>query len=215
MQHTRGQTRALHAKDCHGQCHRPPATVAAVPTAAPQHAKHRRRPVGTPTKDAKASPPAQLETVTPLRLPRKLGSPTRHGSRAWKLCVLAPRMLLSRAAAFRRGEWARLLAAVRRSNPPRSQRGGDDAEVVAERKREQTCAKGELSRARHLVSAAELAPGNEATWRLLTDPARRLPRPRTAVRLTWLNAGRTVSSGSARLLSRLHCGMRSEAERQG
>jgi len=59
-----------------------------------------------------------------------------------------------------------------------------DAEAVAERKCEQACAKvrkGELSRARHLLTAAELAPGNEAAWRLLANPARRPPRPRTAV----------------------------------
>ena len=55
---------------------------------------------------------------------------------------------------------------------------------MAERKREQASAKvrkGELSRARHLLTAAELAPGNEATWRMFIDPARRPLRPRTAV----------------------------------
>ena len=51
-----------------------------------------------------------------------------------------------------------------------------DAEILAERKREQACKKvraGELSRARQLLTAAELAPGNEATC-----PPR---RPRAAV----------------------------------
>ena len=92
--------------------------------------------------------------------------------------------LLARAAAFRRGEWAQLLVAARRSTPVRKQRADVAAEDVAERKREQACAKvrrGELSRARHILTAAELAPGNEATWRLLADPARRPPQPRTPV----------------------------------
>ena len=92
--------------------------------------------------------------------------------------------LLARAAAFRRGEGVQLLAAARRPNPLRKQGASIDAEAMAERKREQACAKvrkGELSRARSLLTAAELAPGNEATWRLLADPARRPPRPRAAV----------------------------------
>ena len=118
-------------------------------------------------------------------------------SRAWKLFLLAPRMLLARthlhgargrdellarAAAFRRREWAQLLVAARRSTPVRKQRADVAAEDVAERKREQACAKvrrGELSRARHILTAAELAPGNEATWRLLAGPARRPPQPHT------------------------------------
>ena len=40
---------------------------------------------------------------------------------------------------------------------------------------------GELTRARHILTAAELAPGDETTYRALTDPARRPPEPRTAV----------------------------------
>ena len=72
--------------------------------------------------------------------------------------------LLARAAAFRRGEGVQLLAAARRPNPLRKQGASIDAEAMAERKREQACAKvrkGELSRARSLLTAAELAPGNE------------------------------------------------------
>ena len=38
--------------------------------------------------------------------------------------------------------------------------------------------KGEVSRARQLLTAAELAPGTEATWEALTDPERRPPEPR-------------------------------------
>ena len=42
----------------------------------------------------------------------------------------------------------------------------------------QPCAQvrvGEVSRARQLLTATELAPGNDATWRALTDPVRRPP----------------------------------------
>ena len=138
--------------------------------------------------------------ATASRLSRARGGlDEAPASRAWRLFLLAPRMLLARthlhgargrdellarAAAFRRGEWAQLLVAARRSTPVRKQRADVAAEDVAERKREQACAKvrrGELSRARRILTAAELAPGNEATWRLLADPARRPPQPRTPV----------------------------------
>ena len=36
--------------------------------------------------------------------------------------------------------------------------------------------RGEVSRARHTLTATPLAPGDEATWEALTDPARRRPR---------------------------------------
>ena len=48
-----------------------------------------------------------------------------------------------------------LLVAARRPIPLRKQ--GASIDAMAERKREQACA--ELSRARHLLTAAELAPG--------------------------------------------------------
>ncbi|OLP97981.1 132 kDa protein [Symbiodinium microadriaticum] len=94
--------------------------------------------------------------------------------------------LLARAAAFQRGDWALLLDEARRAGSCRPQSGAQslDAETVAERKREQACTKvraGELSRARQLLTAAEIAPGNEDTWRALTDPARRPPEPRTPI----------------------------------
>ena len=40
---------------------------------------------------------------------------------------------------------------------------------------------GELSRARQLLTAAELAPGDEATRAALTDPAKRPPQPREPI----------------------------------
>ncbi|CAE7440143.1 unnamed protein product, partial [Symbiodinium sp. KB8] len=94
--------------------------------------------------------------------------------------------LLARAAAFQRGDWAQLLDEARRAGSCRPQSGAQslDAETVAERKREQACTKvraGELSKARQLLTAAEIAPGNEDTWRALTDPARRPPEPRTPI----------------------------------
>ncbi|OLP88553.1 hypothetical protein AK812_SmicGene30090 [Symbiodinium microadriaticum] len=110
--------------------------------------------------------------------------------RAWKLFLLAPRMLLARsehqgaqgralllarAQAFQRGEWSQLLAAARPSTRPETP-PQLDAEALAERKREQACAKvrqGELSRARHVLTAAELAPGTEdlEALELLTEAA--------------------------------------------
>ena len=120
-------------------------------------------------------------------------------SRAWKLFLLSPRMLLARpahqgadgraellerAAAFDRGDWLQLLAAARASH--RRDLGGAavDAEALEESKRNRACAKvrmGELTRACQVLTAAELAPGNETTYRALTDPRRRPPEPRTAV----------------------------------
>ena len=41
--------------------------------------------------------------------------------------------------------------------------------------------RGELSRARHVFTAAELAPGDEATRAALTDPAKRPPQPREPI----------------------------------
>ena len=91
---------------------------------------------------------------------------------------------MARARAFERGEWVHLLQAARRQCTPARGATLQDAEALAERKRAQSCAKvrlGELSRARHILTAAELAPGDDTTWRALTDPAKRPPQPRTAI----------------------------------
>ena len=119
--------------------------------------------------------------------------------RAWKLFLLAPRMLLARpahrqgprgreellarAAAFERGEWTSLLENARQlpvptESPPKSD------EVLAAERRERACAKvriGEVSRARQVLTAAELAPGTEDTFHALTDPERRPPAARTPI----------------------------------
>ena len=92
--------------------------------------------------------------------------------------------LLGRAAAFQRGDWIQLLQSARRVSRPAHDTPTLPPDEVAERKRHQACAKvrqGELSRARQVLTACDLAPGAEATWAALTDPARRLPEARTAI----------------------------------
>ena len=116
-------------------------------------------------------------------------------SRARKLFLLTPRMLLARpklqGAAGRRellqsiqsheqGRWQALLADARDAGcSPQKSRDTIDAEAAAAHQRKLACAKvrkGELFRARHLLTAAELAPGNEATLAALTDASKRPPR---------------------------------------
>ena len=106
-------------------------------------------------------------------------------ARAWKLFVLAPRMLLARVGqkgpegrqalldrvvAFQRGDWLALLRAARGSAANSRAVAGGKADD--ERRMQAACA-----RVRNLT-AAELAPGTEATWEALTDPERRPPEPR-------------------------------------
>ena len=105
-----------------------------------------------------------------------------NASSAWKFLkkffLLAPRMLLARPE--QQGS-QQLLAAARPG--PRQPPTELDPAVASERKRQRACAKvrqGELSRARHVLTAAELAPGTEATWDALTDPAKRPPEARVA-----------------------------------
>ena len=103
---------------------------------------------------------ARVEVVQFLLATRMLLARTHlHGARRRE-------ELLARAAAFRQKKWGQLLAAARRLNPLRKQGADVAAEAMAaERKREQACAKvrkGELSRACHLLTAAELAPDNLA-----------------------------------------------------
>ena len=51
---------------------------------------------------------------------------------------------------------------------------------------------GELTRARQVPTASELAPGDEATFRALTDPLRRPPEPRAAIPAEALARTRTA-----------------------
>ena len=120
--------------------------------------------------------------------------------RAWKLFLLTPRMLLARPEsqgavgrqellerllAFERGDWVELLTGAQagRSHARGSSGGSADART-AERRREAACTKvrrGELSRARQLLTAAELAPGNAATLAALIDPSKRPPTARDPI----------------------------------
>ena len=70
---------------------------------------------------------------------------------------------------------------------PRTNEGGDAARAAAGAKLKQ----GQLSRARQMLTAAALAPGDDSTLRALTDPARRPPqllRPLTPDVLTFTAA---------------------------
>ena len=119
--------------------------------------------------------------------------------RAWKLFLLLPRLVLYRSSRggiiskktlqerfhqFARGEWLQLLAAgeeaaesrVRGSRRIRSN-FSESFERRAERA-QQLANLGELSSARLALEGSALAPGNLATLRSLTNPARRPARPR-------------------------------------
>ena len=114
----------------------------------------------------------------------------------WKLFMLAPRMLLSRARGQARialadleqrvrllkaGEWAQLLqpaqapAGVTSGRPPPDslEARGERAAALAHL--------GELSAAARALTAEPLAPGNEETLQELRDPARRPQVPRVPV----------------------------------
>ncbi|CAE7397509.1 unnamed protein product, partial [Symbiodinium pilosum] len=119
-------------------------------------------------------------------------------ARPWSLFLLTPRMLLARPGLdgaagrrlllervdrYERGEWLALLAAAQRARSTAS-RTEEDAEAALRQRREATCRlvrKGEISRARHLLTSGTLAPGDEATWEALTDPAKRPAQARTPV----------------------------------
>ena len=120
-------------------------------------------------------------------------------TRAWTLFMLRPRMLLARPGAdrvvgrrmlhrtsrpLRRGDWPALLASLRGSPPHRPDGSRATEESDAVRKRRESAGrlvrKGEVSRARHLLSGA-LAPGDAGTWAALTDPSKRPDRPATSL----------------------------------
>ena len=85
------------------------------------------------------------------------------------------RLLLERVDRYERGEWLALLAAAQRARSTAS-RAEETAEAALRQRREAVCRlvrKGEISRARHLLTSGTLAPGDEATWEALTDPAKR------------------------------------------
>ena len=94
------------------------------------------------------------------------------------------RVLLRRLQHYEQGLWPALLAAARAARASTRPATDLDTEAVAECRQKAACARarrGELSRARQLLTAAELAPGDEATRAALTDPAKRPPQPREPI----------------------------------
>jgi len=122
-------------------------------------------------------------------------------TRAWKLFLLAPRLLLhrpreqgtvgreallQRSRDFFAGRWDALLAAARATaTAPRAGSAADatdaaDDEAFRERRRALACAnvrRGEVSRARGTLTSAAIAPGTDQTLAALSDPERRPPVP--------------------------------------
>ena len=122
-------------------------------------------------------------------------------TRAWKLFLLAPRLLLhrprepgtvgreallQRSRDFLAGRWDTLLSATRTAAAaPRAGSAADvaaaaDAEAFRERRRALACAnvrRGEVSRARATLTSAAVAPGTDETFAALSDPERRPPVP--------------------------------------
>ena len=106
--------------------------------------------------------------------------------RAWKLLVLLWRMLLHRPSATgRRGkeEFARRLEGARANARPPTRnkiatpRTAEQAMAAQIEKAVALVRQGAPSKARQLLTAAALAPGNAQTLAELRDPARRPPSP--------------------------------------
>ncbi|CAE7438573.1 unnamed protein product [Symbiodinium sp. CCMP2592] len=131
-------------------------------------------------------------------------------TRAWKLFLLAPRLLLHRARGsgtvgreallqrtrdFLAGRWEALLGATRAAAAaPRARIAADataaDNEASRERRRALACAnvpRGEVSRARVALTSAAIAPGAEDAFAALSDPERRPPEPLHDVPAALLN----------------------------
>ena len=126
---------------------------------------------------------------------RRRDAPSREA--AWKLFLLAPRLLLARCRdtgpvgratllrrveLFETGQWEQLL---REAHAGAAAAGGRDVsrradeavlEEVCERVRQ-----GQLSPARQALTAASLAPGDAHTLQALSDPTRRPPHRRREI----------------------------------
>ena len=121
-------------------------------------------------------------------------------SRAWKLFLLLPRLLLHRPARgghvpksrlherfadFAAGRWGELLEeiphcadqAASATRRRRRRREGDDVQRRADRA-QALVQLGELSAGRHTLEGASIAPGSQATLDALRDSRRRPPVPR-------------------------------------
>ena len=110
-------------------------------------------------------------------------------SRAWKLFLLLPRMLLHKPVRgglvpkkklkerFTQGRWEDLIFASQQ---------GDSVEKRADRALD-LIQMGELSAARHALEGDPIAPGNRQTLSALQDPERRPPVPREALPASIVN----------------------------
>ena len=156
-------------------------------------------------------------------------------SRAWKLFVLLPRMLLfkpprgglvakskmvERFKFFSDGRWEDLLllsrdsamAAVQALGQRRRRAPPDPVEHRAERAHN-LIQMGELSAARQALDGDPVAPGNDATLRALRDPQRRPQAPRgpLAPELIGFQAAALVELEQDRLLKNLRSARRGAA----
>ena len=115
--------------------------------------------------------------------------------RAWKLFLLLPRLLLRRSGSQGAEGRAEVLERIElveagsverllrdpRSQPPPARQARPDTDNA---RREHACARvrqGQLSRARQVLTAGVLAPGDDTTLAALRDPARRPPVPRQEI----------------------------------
>ena len=124
-------------------------------------------------------------------------------TRAWKLFTLVTNVadepprggvvskakLSERCDAFARGEWLLLVEASRAdaqscsTATSRRRRRGNSGDVMGRRAKRalQLTQWGELSSGRQALKGALVAPGNERTRTMLSDPSRRPPVPRAPV----------------------------------
>ena len=93
-------------------------------------------------------------------------------------------MLLDRLQRFFRGEWLSLLQEARNSCSHGGASNARSEEEESAHRREVAVSnvqRGELSKARRVLTAAALAPGTSDTLRQLTDPERRPPHSETPI----------------------------------
>ena len=125
---------------------------------------------------------------------RRRDEPAREA--AWKLFLLAPRLLLARCRdtgpvgraallrcveLFESGAWEQLLREARAGAPTASQRSMPRTDAAVPEEACERVRQGQLTRARQTLTAAALAPGNDETRHALSDPSRRPPHRRREI----------------------------------
>ena len=129
---------------------------------------------------------------------------TIWATRAWKLLLLLPRILLfrptrgglvprkkleARFRQFQGGEWMQLLGEhpmeAHSRSTRRSRRSNNDDEAQRAARALSRVQLGELSAARQALEGAAVAPGTLATLAALTNPEKRPPVPKQPITLTW------------------------------